>query len=549
MTQPNDSSTMKDLFGDDDSDTEAVAPPQPTPVPPVPSAAPATTDLKELFGSDDEDDGDADADADDTANVTTEASADPYRARAAISDLEQQLAGFEEDETSALDDAAATQPSTDAAQPTDDVGTGAEESQERKREKALAKRKANIGRDADADAASAQRDGDGSPSASPTAKRSSRASPIRAPTVIPASGPALGLRAQPIARVVEGKALQLVRLPNVIGVSSKPFSADTWVEQVMQPEESKEAKDDEAGQGARDKKKAVSLMVENVIRWREVVDPDGGRRRESNARLVRWSDGTSSLMVGAECFDVVQSTTDPHRNFLYAQHDAFPEEEEDDGPSSLPLLTSLGAFSAHVKFKVTGIDSESHRKLKDVLFETHTKKARIVMDFSEVDPDKLRAEEEKEQRKREALERRKRSQLERGSGGGRGARMVWGRDKELDAEFLEEGDEEEYGSARRRRGDEDEGDVKRLNRAKDADLDDVVVNDEDDEEEVADDGDDDDEDDADAPRPRTSRPPPSDQGVEETVGKGADDADDELVLQRGGANKKRRVLADDEESE
>ena len=33
------------------------------------------------------------------------------------------------------------------------------------------------------------------------------------------------------------------------------------------------------------------FQVENTIRWRSVKDENGDEMKESNARIVRWSDG------------------------------------------------------------------------------------------------------------------------------------------------------------------------------------------------------------------------------------------------------------------
>lgn len=48
----------------------------------------------------------------------------------------------------------------------------------------------------------------------------------------------------------------------------------------------------------------MKLKVENTIRWREVTDDEGNVLKESNARLVKWSDGSFSLHLGSEIFDV-----------------------------------------------------------------------------------------------------------------------------------------------------------------------------------------------------------------------------------------------------
>lgn len=36
----------------------------------------------------------------------------------------------------------------------------------------------------------------------------------------------------------------------------------------------------------------LKVRLANAIRWRNVQQPDGSTTRESNARFVRWSDGS-----------------------------------------------------------------------------------------------------------------------------------------------------------------------------------------------------------------------------------------------------------------
>ena len=325
-------------------------------------------------------------------------------------DLEQQLAEVDEDGSALDEEAREAEEAADAAKPAEEEKR--EESQQSRRDKALAKRKKNMSKnDKDRDASSND-DNDASDNDSTTSSQlnddepstqrtssssarkqshkphpSSSPSPTR-PSAAPitASGPPLSLLSSPAAAFGSGAALHLVRLPNVIGVQAAAYSAESYEEERVAEEEEEVVGQGKALlDGQRKKSKAVSLMVENVIRWREVKDEgEGGTaRRESNTRLVKWSDGTSSLLIGNECFDVVQSTADPHRNYVYLQHTAVQPSDPDDmsdspsrsdRPRTRPLLRSVGAFTGHIKFKVTGIDSDSHRKLKDVLFETHTKK-------------------------------------------------------------------------------------------------------------------------------------------------------------------------------
>lgn len=45
--------------------------------------------------------------------------------------------------------------------------------------------------------------------------------------------------------------------------------------------------------------------MHNTIRWRQVENQNGKIERESNSRFVRWSDGSMTLHVGSEVFDVI----------------------------------------------------------------------------------------------------------------------------------------------------------------------------------------------------------------------------------------------------
>ena len=54
------------------------------------------------------------------------------------------------------------------------------------------------------------------------------------------------------------------------------------------------------------------MQVENTIRWRYSQDESANEVRESNARLVRWSDGSMSLYLGSEIFDI-------HRQILQGE--------------------------------------------------------------------------------------------------------------------------------------------------------------------------------------------------------------------------------------
>ena len=63
---------------------------------------------------------------------------------------------------------------------------------------------------------------------------------------------------------------------------------------------------------------SVLMPVGNVVRWRW-SDEEGNRVKESNARIVRWSDGTTQLMVGNDCVVDMQSHPIAEHKLVFAK--------------------------------------------------------------------------------------------------------------------------------------------------------------------------------------------------------------------------------------
>lgn len=89
-----------------------------------------------------------------------------------------------------------------------------------------------------------------------------------------------------------GKGIHFVKLPNFLSVEPRPFDPNTY------EEDDEEETHDEEGRAR------LKLKVENTIRWRERFNDKGEFVKESNARFVRWSDGSLSLHLGSEIFNV-----------------------------------------------------------------------------------------------------------------------------------------------------------------------------------------------------------------------------------------------------
>ncbi|KAI9511594.1 Leo1-like protein-domain-containing protein [Russula earlei] len=101
----------------------------------------------------------------------------------------------------------------------------------------------------------------------------------------------------------------VIRMPNFVKVDSKPFHPDTYI--------GPEHEEDFSG-GAHDRDMGIKLRVENTVRWRWTKDktPWLAQQRQSNAHVIRWSDGSMSLRLGKEYFDinqVIDSSGSAHR--------------------------------------------------------------------------------------------------------------------------------------------------------------------------------------------------------------------------------------------
>lgn len=150
----------------------------------------------------------------------------------------------------------------------------------------------------------------------------------------------------------------------------------------------------------------VLLTIQNTIRWRNHPTLE----KQSNTRLVKWSDGSFSLMIGDELFEANVNDVSKSQFNLLQYHQA------------------QGCFQTSTKFKKSmsfrphSTSSVTHKKLTRAIAKKHAKIDKTKTLITKEDPDKARSELEKRvnenlkaQRKREAKER---ALLERTMGDG-----------------------------------------------------------------------------------------------------------------------------------
>jgi hypothetical protein len=105
-----------------------------------------------------------------------------------------------------------------------------------------------------------------------------------------------------------GKAIHFVKLPNFLSVETRPFDPTTYEDEI----DDEETLDEEG-------RARLKLKVENTIRWRERFNEKGVFVKESNSRFVKWSDGSMSLHLGNEIFNVYSQPLQVYNFNLYCE--------------------------------------------------------------------------------------------------------------------------------------------------------------------------------------------------------------------------------------
>lgn len=230
----------------------------------------------------------------------------------------------------------------------------------------------------------------------------------------------------------DSEALYLAKLPSYLDVNSFPYDAESLLAEIQQFAEVSNDADDKMT-------KKRSLI--NTLRWR--YEQSGSQTvRQSNARFVKWSDGSMSLQVGEELFDVPMKEINKEHNYLTLMH-------ADEG-----LLRTMKRFSHSLSFQPYGISSKSHAELKaDIARRVITSKSRSVKLHTDmIDPAELQKQAIKMDNEKQKARRRLDNQK------ARAMNYSSGRDRtQLTARYLDDSDEEMAVSNQRYADDNDDG--------------------------------------------------------------------------------------------
>ncbi|UJR13477.1 hypothetical protein I4U23_000491 [Adineta vaga] len=205
-----------------------------------------------------------------------------------------------------------------------------------------------------------------------------------------------------------GRDIHLVKLPTFMKIEPKPYEPQYLNEEIRDD-------DDE------DSKAILKLQLENTIRWRYNTNELGETVRESNTRLVRWSDGSLSLHVGKEIFDVSKSNIQSDHNHLFVRHQKS--------------MQAQAVFRTKLSFRQHAHDSLAHLKLKFASKANPVPKVRVL---SNIKAPLLNSADmiKKEEQRARAEERRRNQQI-------RQRERAAHRDRNMSASYMEDRDEDD----------------------------------------------------------------------------------------------------------
>ncbi len=179
--------------------------------------------------------------------------------------------------------------------------------------------------------------------------------------------------------------------------------------------------------------------------------------RESNTRLIKWSDGSFTLHIGNDAFDIqtVDSSSGGFaglNGYVYLSQTATfdkkketragdDDDEEEDETNGGTVLECIGPVTSRLVAKPSSLQSEAHKSLTVTIRQRTIKTARIAEYVTEEDPEKAKLERIKYNEDVGKQNARKRSTGATSHGGAGGGRR---NNPGMNRHYLEASDEEGY---------------------------------------------------------------------------------------------------------
>jgi len=183
------------------------------------------------------------------------------------------------------------------------------------------------------------------------------------------SAPPLHYELPLLPRPEVGSELYTMRLPNILSIEPRAFDPLTF-----------EDADEEVD--------TIMGKTDNIIRWRETEEGV----RQSNARMVTWSDGSMTLHVGDEVLTAAPQKVEGG-NQLFTRHKGSN-------------LECHGLVRKKLVLQPASIKSSTHKALTKRIAKNHVKGSRMQMHTTTIDPEKKKLEDEKTWEQKNRLQAR-----------------------------------------------------------------------------------------------------------------------------------------------
>jgi RNA polymerase-associated protein LEO1 len=246
------------------------------------------------------------------------------------------------------------------------------------------------------------------------------------------------LRVPATSRPSDSTTLHVTKLPNLMGLQPQPFDPATFLPAV---------EEEEFG----------AAMASTLVRWRyakeKANDDDNttattaSRPMESNSRMVEWEDGSWTLHVGTDSFEMAFKDHSKQgfpgfNGFLYQSHQAHvaaPDgEDSNDDPAAnaTTVLACVAPIRSRVTVHPSSLQSTAHQSLTVAVRQKTLKQARIATLATQDDPELVKQERI---RAADDLQKARSKAGERAATGGR--RGGGGRQPRMSRDYLEEQDQ------------------------------------------------------------------------------------------------------------
>eukprot|EP00882_Tetradesmus_deserticola_P006046 GHRQ01006364.1.p1 GENE.GHRQ01006364.1~~GHRQ01006364.1.p1 ORF type:complete len:409 (+),score=168.08 GHRQ01006364.1:282-1508(+) len=181
-------------------------------------------------------------------------------------------------------------------------------------------------------------------------------------------GPPIDVHAPLLPRPAGGNVM-LLKIPNILRIEPRPYDPNAF-------EEGVEELIDERTGVVRVRPRDI-----NVIRWRFKPEEDGQLTRESNARFVKWSDGSESIVLGDEVLNVERQQHARAHTYLYAvRYDVI------EGQAHLNTRMTVKPASLHSKL---------HKRLKMTVANATRRVDKVQLHYAAKNPELEKVEIEK----------------------------------------------------------------------------------------------------------------------------------------------------------